>query len=137
VPPASPATGPASTPASTPVVPPAPSSAPRTVREQPPARPAPPEGPPENPPAELQQQQLQTTTNLGEAEQRVRSTIEKASRDLSRIDYKSLNPEARAQYEVAKRFVQQAGDALAAKNFVFAGQLADKAATLAGLLMKR
>lgn len=60
-----------------------------------------------------------------------------AARDLSRIDYRVLSADAKAQYDVAKRFSEQAEEALKAKNFVFAGQLADKAAALAALLLKR
>jgi len=41
------------------------------------------------------------------------------------------------QYDTAKRFIQQAEDALKAKNFVFAEQLADKAATLAAALAQK
>ncbi|MEP7306011.1 MAG: hypothetical protein ABJA98_10885 [Acidobacteriota bacterium] len=78
---------------------------------------------------------LQTTTKVEEVEQRVRVTIAQASRDLGRINSRALNAEAKAQYDIAKRFVEQAGDALRAKNFVFAGQLADKASTLATLLL--
>jgi hypothetical protein len=70
-----------------------------------------------------------------EVEQRVRATIAQASRDLGRINSRALTAEAKAQYDIAKRFVEQAGDALKAKNFVFAGQLADKASTLATLLL--
>ena len=44
---------------------------------------------------------------------------------------------AKMKYDIAKRFVEQAGDALTAKNFVFAGQLADKAAALAALLLSQ
>jgi hypothetical protein len=80
---------------------------------------------------------LQTTTNVGEAEQRVIATMNQASRDLGRINTRGLNAEAKAQYDIARRFVQQAGDALTAKNFVFAGQLADKAAALAALLLSQ
>ncbi len=70
-----------------------------------------------------------------EAEQRVRASLAQASRDLSRINTRALNAEAKAQYDIARRFVEQAGDALRAKNFVFAGQLADKASNLAMLLL--
>jgi hypothetical protein len=86
-----------------------------------------------NPPAPT----LQTTTKVVEAEQKVRATIAQASRDLGRIEPKTLNAEAKAQFDIAKRFVEQAVEAVTAKNFVFAGQLADKAANLAALLVTR
>jgi hypothetical protein len=80
---------------------------------------------------------LQTTANPTEAEQRTRAALESAKRDLGRIDLRRLSTDARAQYEIAKRFVQQAEDALRARNPLFAEQLADKAATLAALLQKQ
>ena len=80
---------------------------------------------------------LQTTANPTEAEQRTRAALESAKRDLGRIDLRRLSTDARAQYEIAKRFVQQAEDALRARNPLFAEQLADKAATLAALLQRQ
>ena len=80
---------------------------------------------------------LQTTTNPGAAEQRTRAALASATRDLGRIDARSLSADAKVQYDIARRFVAQATDALNAKNFEFAEQLADKAATLAALLQKR
>jgi hypothetical protein len=80
---------------------------------------------------------LQTTANPTEAEQRTRTAIDKAKRDLGQIDLKRLNSEAQSQYRIAKRFVEQAEEALRARNAVFAEQLADKAATLAAALQKQ
>jgi hypothetical protein len=80
---------------------------------------------------------LQTTANPTEAEQRTRVALENAKRDLGRIDLRRLNTDARAQYEIARRFVQQAEEALKARNPVFAEQLADKAANMAALLQKQ
>lgn len=119
---------------------PAPAPPPRADRIEPvpPARPevpgetvVPVPGPAPTPPA------LQTTANPTEAEQRTRVALEKAKRDLGRIDLRRLNTDARSQYEIARRFVQQAEDALRARNPVFAEQLADKAATLAALLQRQ
>ena len=104
---------------------PAPSPSPPVASERPHAQNA------EPPPT------LQTTANSGIAEQRTRASLTRARRDLGRIDVRSLSPDAKAQYEIARRFVAQATDALNAKNFEFAEQLADKAATLAALLQKR
>jgi hypothetical protein len=55
----------------------------------------------------------------------------RASAGLSRIDYRALNANARSQYDTAKRFIQQAEDAIRMQNLPFAKNLADKAATLA------
>ena len=54
--------------------------------------------------------------------------------ELNRIDYRVLNTDARSQYDTAKRFVQQAEDAIRMKNLPFAKNLADKAAALAAQL---
>jgi hypothetical protein len=93
------------------------------------AAPAP--GPSPPPPA------LQTTANPTEAEQRTLASLRNAKRDLDKIDARRLNTEARSQYDIARRFVQQAEEALRNRNPVFAEQLADKAATLAALLQRQ
>jgi hypothetical protein len=80
---------------------------------------------------------LQSTTNPTAAEQRTRAALVNAQRDLARIDVRTLSADAKAQYDIARRFVSQANDALTARNFEFAQQLADKAATLAALLQRR
>ena len=77
------------------------------------------------------------TTNPEAAEQRTRVSLANATRDLGRIDVGRLSADGKAQYDIARRFVAQANDALNAKNFEFAQQLADKAATLAALLQRR
>jgi len=92
------------------------------VAAAPPAAPAPP---------------LQTTANVTEVERTIRARMAQASRDLDRTDYRALTAERRAQYDTAKRFLQQADDALKVKNLVFAEQLADKAATLAAALAQK
>lgn len=111
---------------------PATSPGPATSPPAPPAvaeRPAP--ASPEPPPS------LQTTANPTAAEQRTRASLASAQRDLARIDVRTLSADAKAQYDIARRFVAQANDALGDKNFEFAQQLADKAATLAALLQRR
>jgi len=89
------------------------------------AKPAPP--PPTN---------LQTTPTAAEVEveRSIRVSLARAMNDLNRVDYRVLNPDARTQYDTAKRFIQQSDDALRAKNLVFAKNLADKAAALAAQL---
>jgi len=80
---------------------------------------------------------LQTTADSSAAEQRTRASLASATRDLRRIDVRSLSADGKTQYDIARRFVVQATEALNAKNFEFAQQLADKAATLAALLQRR
>lgn len=104
---------------------------PAAVTPPPPVAAERPPAPAEPPPT------LQTTANPGAAEQRTRAALANATRDLNRIDARNLGADAKAQYDMARRFVEQANEALTAKNFEFAQQLADKAATLAALLPRR
>lgn len=80
---------------------------------------------------------LQTTAKVNELEQKIRALLARATRDLGGIVVGTLNTDQRAQYDEARRFAEQAEAALKVKNLAFAEQLADKAATLAGLLAKR
>jgi len=80
---------------------------------------------------------LQTTANVTEVEKTVRARMAQAARDLDRTDYRALTAERQAQYDTAKRFLQQADEALKVRNLVFAEQLAEKAATLAAALAQR
>jgi hypothetical protein len=68
------------------------------------------------------------------AERQVRDLLTRASRDLNRVDYRRLSSQGRSQYDQAKRFAEQAEEALKERNFVFASTLADKAAMLASQL---
>lgn len=82
---------------------------------------------------------LQTTPpgNEAEADKNIRTLLAAAGQTLGRVDYRALKPDARTQYNTAKRLMQQAEDALKAKNFAFALKLADKAAELARSLPGR
>ena len=66
----------------------------------------------------------------------IHDLLERAKRDLSRVNSASLNNDGRAQYDTARRFIQQAEEALKARNIVYAGKLADKAATMAAVLVR-
>ena len=66
----------------------------------------------------------------------IRDLMNRARRDLSRVNAGALNNDGRSQYETARRFLQQAEDALNVRNIVFAGRLADKAATMAAILVR-
>jgi hypothetical protein len=105
---------------------PAPAPAPAATGAERPPAPAPDLPPP-----------LQTTANPVAAEQHTRASLASATRDLGRIDVRALSADAKAQYDIARGFVAQATNALNAKNYEFAQQLADKAATLAALLQNR
>jgi len=79
---------------------------------------------------------LQMPGASAQADQSVRALLARAARDLGRVDYQALDADGRAQYETARRFMQQADDALKARNVMFAGKLADKAATMASVLLR-
>jgi hypothetical protein len=72
-----------------------------------------------------------------EATRAIRGQLKKASDDLSHVDYGGLSRDGQSQYDAAKRFIDQAEQALKERNFVYASKLADKAATLASLLLGR
>jgi hypothetical protein len=78
---------------------------------------------------------LQTPGNA-QADQSVRTLLARAARDLGRVDYATLDTDGKAQYDTARRFMQQADDALKTRNVMFAGKLADKAATMAAVLVR-
>ena len=100
--------------------------------------PAPPETPkPEETPKPPATLQTMPTNAEGEAERAIRATLQRATGDLSRVDYRALNADARNQYDTAKRMVRQADEAMQTKNLVFAKNLADKAAALAAQLAGR
>jgi outer membrane biosynthesis protein TonB len=116
----------------------------RTEPARPDAKPetSPPEPPKpteEPKPAATPPTTLQTTpaTAEGEVERGIRASLARANSDLSRIDYRALNRDARTQYDTAKRFVQQADHALHEKNLIFAKTVADKAVVLAAQLAGR
>jgi hypothetical protein len=66
----------------------------------------------------------------------IRALLGRASSDLARVNASSLNSDGRAQLDAARRFVQQAEEALKARNLVFAGKLADKAVAMAAVLVR-
>ena len=66
----------------------------------------------------------------------IRDLMARATRDLSRVNASALNADGRSQLDTARRFLQQAEEALKTRNIVFAGKLADKAATMAAILVR-
>jgi len=75
--------------------------------------------------------QITSAAEEGEVERGVRATLARASSDLNRVNFRALNSDARMQYETARRFIQQAEEAIRQKNLVLAKNLADKAAVIA------
>ena len=84
-------------------------------------------------PAEQPQPVLRTpqTADEPEAARRVRAALKRANDQLALVNVSALGTDARAQYDTARRFVDQAEGAMRARNYVFAAYLADKAETLA------
>lgn len=86
-------------------------------------------------PAATLQQALPATPT--EVDRQVRGQLSQAQGDLRRVDYLALNADAKSQYDTAKRFIEQAEQALKEKNLVFAAKVAEKAAGLAASLVGR
>lgn len=99
-----------------------------------PVEPPKPEEPPKAPGTTLQ---TMPTNAEGDVERAIRATLLRANGDLTHVDYRALNSDARNQYDTAKRIIRQAEDAVRAKNLVFAKNLADKAAGIAAQLAGR
>jgi outer membrane biosynthesis protein TonB len=120
-----------------------PRPAPAPKSEPPKVEPPKPEPPATEPPKPAEEPKppttLQTTPTAveGEVERGIRASLQRATSDLNRIDYRVLNNDARTQYDTAKRFVRQAEDNLRTKNLVFAKSIAEKAATIAAQLAGR
>ena len=118
--------------------PPASGADPKATEQKPveavtPPDPAPVPQPPTAPPAQLQTPQS-ADTNAARA---VRATIDRANGLLNGIDPRPLNTVRKKAYDDAKRFAQQAENALKEGNIVFAQAVAVKAETLAKELAGR
>jgi hypothetical protein len=99
----------------------------------------PPDTPPEpaTPPAPVvSPPQLRTTEGSG-AEAAVRSAIERTRQILTTVDYRHLTQIRKKAYDDAKKFADQADEALKQGNVVFAQGVAGKAETLAKELAGR
>lgn len=111
---------------------------------RPPARPVRPDTPPEPPHTEptappVERPSLTLSPAPGteaQTEAAIRVMLTKAARDLSKVSTATLSADRRAQFETARRFLEQAEDALKGHNLVYAGTLADKAVTLAAVFAR-
>ena len=114
-----------------------PSRPPRRTATAPPEKPEPAPQPP--PPAQEPQRELRaaSTPADAEADKKIRTLLAVATRNLGQVDYQRLSVAGREQYDNAKSFGEQADEALAQRNYVFAETLADKAAKLAAELLGR
>ena len=110
---------------------------PRPPQPAPPETPADAGKPEELTPRPAPTRQTTPTQREEEVERRIKGMLGQAMADLNRINYQNLSSDGRTQYDMAKRFVSQAEEALKAKNLAFASTVADKAATLAMQLAGR
>lgn len=120
--------------AEAPTVPQRPRPRPRQVAsetEKPEPTPAPAQPAPEQP----RELRAASTPADAEADKKIRALLLTASRNLGNVDYQKLSVAGREQYDQAKSFGEQAGEALTLRNYVFAETLADKAAKLATELL--
>jgi hypothetical protein len=101
-----------------------------------PPEPEKPVPPPAQPTPEPQRELRAASTPAdAEADRKIRTLLQVASRNLGQVDYQRLSVAGREQYDQAKSFGEQAGEALTQRNYVFAETLADKAAKLASELL--
>lgn len=118
-----------------------------TPPSRPPARPTPPRAEPPKPePARSEPERPATAPPAltlkpapgveAKTEASIRELLARAQRDLQRVNYAALGADGRTQYDIARRFMQQAEDALKGGNLAFAGKLADKAATMGAVLVR-
>ena len=119
-----------------------PEAKPGDVRpDQPAAQPAasttPEPAPPLPPAAPAPQLKTPQTADTSAAAKTVRTTITRAQNTLNTVNYGPLSNERKKAYDDAKRFLQQAEDALKDGNIVFAQAVATKAETLARELAGR
>jgi len=100
-------------------------------------RPDPPPPTASGPPDPSRELRAASSAADAQAERAVRDTLARSTRDLGRVNVGRLSADGRAQFEQARRFSQQAEQALGSRNFFFAATLADKAASLAADLVGR
>jgi uncharacterized protein (DUF885 family) len=89
------------------------------------------------PPPTAPLEQALPPTQVEAVEKQIQDQMSRARADLSRVNYERLNADGRSQYDTAKRFVDQAEQALREENLVFAAKVAEKAAGLAASLPVR
>jgi len=98
-------------------------------------KPEPAPQPPQPAPEPQRELRAASTPADAEADKKIRALLTIASRNLGNVDYQKLSVAGREQYDQAKSFGEQAGEALTQRNYVFAETLADKAAKLASELL--
>jgi hypothetical protein len=105
--------------------------------DPPPAVAAPPAPPPPVVATEGREIRAVPATSAAAEDKKIKDLIARAEIGLKNIDYQKLSAQGKAQYEQSRRFADEARQALADRNYVYALTLADKAATLATELPSR
>jgi hypothetical protein len=109
-------------------------------KPEPPAKPEPDPVPvePERPPVTQPALTLRPAPGgaATQTEASIRTLLETAQKNLQRVNFAALNADGQAQFVTARRFKEQAEDALKVGNLLFASKLADKAATMAAVLVR-
>jgi hypothetical protein len=111
--------------------------APKPEPPKPPAKPEPPPPPARDEAAPPSTLQTTPPASQQEMERQARGLLAQARRDLGLIKPATLNADGKGQFDTASRFVAQTDQALKDRNFVLALSLADKAATIAAVLVGR
>jgi hypothetical protein len=111
-----------------------PSSSPNRSNRNPEKPAAPPPAAP--PPVADPPPPVQTTTNVGLLEAHAKQELQRATTDIDKVQYATLSPSGRAQYDEVLRYIREAERHMTMKNYLFADELAKKAALLASLLVK-
>jgi outer membrane biosynthesis protein TonB len=110
------------------------------ARQEPRETPAPAAAQPPPPPpaatAEAPAVRAAPSSTAGD-EKKIRELLTQATNDLNtRVDYKRLSNDGKAQYDQSKRFSDEAYQAIKERNLVLALTLAEKAAILAAALVR-
>lgn len=119
-------------------VPQEPASARPPIRPiRPEIRPETPRAEPSAPPAERPSLTLSPAPGTEvQTEAAIRGMLTTAARDLGKVNVATLSADRKTQFETARRFLEQAEQALKGHNLVYAGTLADKAVTLAAVFAR-
>jgi hypothetical protein len=109
----------------------------KTVENPKPVEPVPEPPAPALPPAPRAELRTPEMADEDATARKVRETLEAAAKTLAKVDYRTLGKEGQENYNTAKRFMEQAEEALRARNPIAAKLLADKADTIATALTGR
>ena len=105
-------------------------------RPRPTPTPTPTPAPPATSAGETTAPPVVQTSDQAQNEAKAREHLRNAENNLQKVQSKPLGRAAQDQYESAQKFVRMTKEALIARNYVYAVYCAEKAATLAALLVK-